>query len=339
MGVLVLCACAAAQTYSITDLGALPNDETSSGMALSDTGQVVGGVAGNDIFDQQPYAFRWETRTGIHSLAVLPTGWNSTAYGVNSAEQIVGSSSVLISGFLLGHAFLWTSGQMQDLGTLPGGSNSTATAINRYGTVVGYSDFSSAFFLPHAFLWSPNTGMKDLGTLLGTTMSKATGINGRGEIVGTSGDPCWWDSSGLIHDLGTLPGDSGGAALGINNMRQIVGYSYSAGAQYHAFSWTKTGGMTALGALPGGSLSMALGINRAGQIVGFSSYGGYAYSTHATLWTSSGPQDLNLLIPFNSGWTDLISATAINNSGQITGVGNVTTQHGVAQHAFLLTPQ
>jgi probable HAF family extracellular repeat protein len=44
-------------------------------------------------------------------------------------------------------------------------------------------------------------------------------------------------------------------------------------------------------------------------------------------------QDLNSLIPANSGWT-LIEANAINTSGQIVGYGN----HNGFNHAFLLTP-
>ena len=52
------------------------------------------------------------------------------------------------------------------------------------------------------------------------------------------------------------------------------------------------------------------------------------------VWTpSGGMQDLNSLIPANSGWV-LINANAINNTGQITGYG-VKDGHN---HAFLLTP-
>ena len=57
-------------------------------------------------------------------------------------------------------------------------------------------------------------------------------------------------------------------------------------------------------------------------------------SSWAMVWTpSGGMQDLNSLIPANSGWV-LINANAINNTGQITGYG-VKDGHN---HAFLLTP-
>jgi hypothetical protein len=45
-------------------------------------------------------------------------------------------------------------------------------------------------------------------------------------------------------------------------------------------------------------------------------------------------QDLNSLIPANSGW-ELLEAVTINVAGQIVGVGMVNA----AQHSFLLTPQ
>ena len=55
---------------------------------------------------------------------------------------------------------------------------------------------------------------------------------------------------------------------------------------------------------------------------------------HAFLWTrAKGMQDLNDLIPFNSGW-QLNVATAANRRGQIAGVG--LTANG--SHAFLLIP-
>jgi len=44
-------------------------------------------------------------------------------------------------------------------------------------------------------------------------------------------------------------------------------------------------------------------------------------------------QDLNNLIPPNSGWS-LSVAYAINKSGQITGQGTINGE----QHGFLLTP-
>lgn len=55
---------------------------------------------------------------------------------------------------------------------------------------------------------------------------------------------------------------------------------------------------------------------------------------HAFVFTTSyGMQDLNHLIATGSGWI-LMDARAINDRGQITGVG----KFGAETHAFLLTP-
>jgi probable HAF family extracellular repeat protein len=68
-------------------------------------------------------------------------------------------------------------------------------------------------------------------------------------------------------------------------------------------------------------------------VVGYARLSALTY--HAIVWSeTAGMQDLNNLIPANSGWT-LEFAFAINDSGQITGRGSINGQ----DHAFLLTPQ
>src|SRR5882757_5569879 len=74
------------------------------------------------------------------------------------------------------HAFIWTSGGMQDLGTL-GGKNSYAFGINASGQVVGVANRSDGVY--DAFLWTSTTGMQDLGSL-GGLGSEATAINASG---------------------------------------------------------------------------------------------------------------------------------------------------------------
>ncbi len=103
---------------------------------------------------------------------------------------------------------------------------------------------------------------------------------------------------------------------------------------YHAFLYSaSTGMMSDLGALPGRDQSMASDINDLGQVVGIS-FNDTGFAA-AFIWSAStGMQDVNTLLPANSGWV-LVSAEGISNSGQITGFG---TFNGQVQHAYLLTP-
>ena len=173
----------------------------------------------------------------------------------------------------------------------------------------------------------------DLGTL-GGSVSSAYGINDSGQVVGytsTAGDTAYHAflySGGVMSDLGTL-GGSGSSAYGINDSGQVVGYASTAGVTvYHAFLYSG-GVMSDLGTL-GGSFSEAVGINDSGQVVGLADTAGNA-AGHAFLYSGGVMSDLNSLLPSNSGWT-LEYATAINNEGQIVGIGS----HNGATHAFLL---
>ena len=96
------------------------------------------------------------------------------------------------------------------------------------------------------------------------------------------------------------------------------------------------GAMTVLGTL-GGSNSAANGINNNGQVVGnsFAVVGNSPFQTQDAFLYSNGKMiDLNSLIDANSGWT-LVDATAINDKGQIVGLG--LNAQGL-EKSFLLTP-
>ena len=83
--------------------------------------------------------------------------------------------------------------------------------------------------------------------------------------------------------------------------------------------------------LPGGRYSVGQGINQSGQVTGYANTSSGDYV--AILYSNGTMQDLNNLIPANSGWV-LQSGQSINDSGQITGYGLING----AQHAFLLNP-
>jgi probable HAF family extracellular repeat protein len=336
----ICCACillllgsslAAAQSYTVTDLGTLSGDTVSVGSAINAAGQVVGGT-GSTL----QHGFFWSTSQGLLDLPPLRGGLFSVAVGINSGSVSVGTSTISTLG--PDRAVLWINGKVRDLGTLPGGTSSVGSAINDAGQIAGGSDSGSTD--THAILWSKTTGMRDLGTLLASGgYSLAEGINRYGEVVGqcTVGPggqthAFVWTKAHGMKDLGTLPGGANSFAYQVNDLGQIVGFSDSGASYSHAALWTPAHKIQDLGTLANAIASSANGINNSGQVVGYAIFSNAAY--HAMIWTqATGMQDLNALIAASSGWT-LEFAFAINDSGQITGTGTING----AEHAFLLTP-
>lgn len=347
---LILAACAAAQTYTITDIGVMKGDNESNGFFLNSNGAVVGC---SDTANSQGYpctgtgpgqhAFYWTKSGGLKDLGTLPGGNISGAIGLNDSDEVVGYSNTSANPLQMYNfiAFEWTStGGMVNLGTLSGGNSSCAFNVNSTGVIAGDSFVNSTAV--DATSWTGNK-IKNLGALSKGIFTAALAINDNSEIVGESvfgyGPPFTshgfkWTSAGGMKDLGTLSGGNTSIANGINSSGIVVGQSNAGSFLYwHAVKWDASGKITDLGTLPGGNYSIAFGINDSSQIVGYGNIANNA--AHALIWTSTaGMQDLNNLIPANSGWV-LINANAINASGQITGYGT----KGGHNHAFLLTPQ
>jgi probable HAF family extracellular repeat protein len=311
-------------SYTISDLGTLGGN-FSYGFAINANGQVAGY---SQTADFTVNGFLAQDGQGMMALIPYPQGGsNSRAYALNGAGVAAGSSDDDPNGQNQ-HATLWAGTTGTDLGTL-GGPVSVAYGINNLGQVVGGSDVDVPFTF-HAFLFDGTT-MNDLGTL-GGNFSQAFAINDAGQVVGYSSLPngtqhafLYPDDQGNLIDLGTL-GGSFSEATAINQLGDVVGVAATAGQNLqHAFLYTSSTGMTDLGAL--GAFSEALGLNNLDQVVGISSNQAFYYDG-----TSMIP--LNSLLPDGSGW-NLLAATGINDSGQITGYG--TTADG-STHAFIMSP-
>jgi probable HAF family extracellular repeat protein len=337
---------AIADTYTVTDLGALPDQPYTSiwqqtinndGMIAAYANANADDIANATFFGDS--SFLWKKGT-ITPLPGLPDAIDTVAFSLNNKGQVVGRSTPLGQR---SHAVLWDHGVIQTLGELLGDDKSAALQINDRGQAVGYSrqtvlDGNGL----RAVLWDRGRITRLPSLPAGEGWEEALGINEKGQIVGYAGPSpglehaALWDKSG-VHDLGTLGGDSS-EAIAINHKGKVVGYSATASGDLAAVLWNN-GVLTDLGVLVGDVGGAAVGINNHGQIVGTSGVtivnGNAAniFTSHAVLWEKGAIIDLQTRIPANSGWT-VTGALGINAHGQIVAQG---VYHGNLR-AVLLTP-
>lgn len=336
---LLIGAAATAQSYSLEDLGPLtdlPGRTDSGPHAINLSGEVAGANVMNGFYNAMLYKSFW---TDLGTLG----GNESLAAGLNDSAQVVGYAQTSTGDT---NAFLWTpassgSAQMQDLGTL-GGLVSQAYAINNSNQISGYSDVPShSNDRQHAFLYSAGT-MTDIGQLLSNLVNSfGYGINASGHVAGTAYDAAYtaphaffFDGS-TATDLGAF-GGSGSSALAINNFDTVAGYLTTTSFLDHAFCYA-AGTVTDLGTL-GGHYSYALALNNSNAIVGGSFADSKDSIYHAFIWNKSVMADLNgLLDATGAGWT-LVEARAINDAGQITGIGQLAGTNHVFRLSRLASP-
>ena len=322
--------------YNVFDLGGFGSNTFAT--AVNNLGQITGFAQNGSVAE---VAVFW-TNNLSPVFTLSQTGTTFRADCINNFGQIVGGE--------INHAgsgSFWTnSGSPVFFLDSQGAPRSEAAGINNSGQIVGgYSPVGSVGELP-AFWTNSGSEAGALSYLGGANASgNASAINDSGEIVGESGVAStgrhatfWTNSSSLALDLGTL-GGSQSSALSINAAGQIVGDAYDSGSLYHAVFWTNSASSPVALGLLDGPTNIATSINNLGQIVGAAGTASNPLGTVATIWTNhTAPvQDLNNLIPTNSGWI-LLAASCINDLGEIVGFGIITNQGVLQAHAFALIP-
>ncbi len=239
-----------------------------------------------------------------YTVERLPLPFSDTLYSPLKKPWLAinNNGQVAASGSHLG-GWRFSSGEATLLpGTSPEYSWSGAFGLDSAGNIVGGN-----FYLPGGFgvlrtavIWNAGGGVTTLGLHDGWN-SVGYAINESGQVVGGS-DPWGYEWSQAIY--GTL--------------------SFAS----HAFLYDQ-GTFHDLGSL-GGYYSVAYDVNDSGRIVGMSTIGApseffeFQGPTRAAYSDGGTFQDLNSLIG-PSTWT-LDGATAVNESGEITGWGTVDGQ-------------
>jgi probable HAF family extracellular repeat protein len=307
----------AAALYTITAIDYGSGNRT--GVAsIAENGLVTGSYAANGTNNGQ--LFRW-----VSGVFEDLGRFDVFVAGANSSGQLAAGDRVYPAG----------STSFTTIGSL-GAGFTEANAINESGTIVGQSALSGANESNRAFRWTEAGGIVDLGILPGGSFSNAFGINNTGDIVGTSIALTAGGSRSVIWTTTDQPQDIGvsGRAIDINNFGAIVGSSSIAAGGYYFENGNTTFLLNLAGLLDGYTIPQAL--NDLGQVVGYSSAIAefFTISENGFLWDkTNGLQDLNDLIPENSGWF-LGTAFDINNAGQIIGTGSFDGR----TVGYLLTP-
>jgi probable HAF family extracellular repeat protein len=309
--------------YTVTDLGDF------SARALNNSTTVVGSSGNKAVL----------LRNGVLTDITPPGGVIAMANGLDDLDRVVGN--VHLCDFVDGNcvngrnrAFLFAQGTHTVLGTL-GGRDSQAFGINNAGQIAGWSNFSQSSD-EHAFIFQ-NGVFEDIGTKVTDATSIAASINATGELAGWARPRAInGDNGAFVYSGGSFEFfQANSTGWDINNAGQVVGVmGGNDDGTGRAFLFSG-GVLTDLG-MPGSGYQYALAyaLNNSGHVVGFASPSFFSSSgERAFIYSSGTMQDLNNLIPTNSGWV-LSRAVDINDAGQIVGNGFKNGQ----PRAFLLTP-
>jgi len=339
---LSLSAAAMAQTtYSISELGA-----ANCGLsAINDFAEVAG----------QCDAVAAVLENGVAtSLGKLPKGTYSVAEAINARGVAVGHGD---AGDGRPRAELYRNGAVIDID--PSAANAYAIYINDNGVIAGNAlkgfgpcnNWVAAIYTEDRS--KPGTFRRtDLQPYPGgdgkarcewaTAANQSVQVAGwvQNSLFGTKG--AFWnnDSKHTLSLLEPLANDWSSVALGMNDLGEVVGESHPPFSSRPVL-WSSDATHTPvdLPLLPGDNYGSATAINNLGHIFGSS-----AYSTPWTwdvgpsrlvVWRDGGVFELqSLLDPVTGGGWTIASVSAINDLGQIVGVG----LHNGQPKAFLMNP-
>jgi hypothetical protein len=263
---------------------------------ISNTGQVVGTTV--DINNAPTFTNFFGTPP---TLTQLNTGADQTAFGINSAGDVVGGNGT--NAF-----FLPNGGSLQDLTTPADAIN--AFGINDKGNIVG--QFTSGNSTPGFILAaSTSSTFTTINAPATADVVNAQGINDNGLVVGF-----YLGNDGQVHGFTAHAPTTPGVITGTPVADPTIPANPNEPGATFVFS-------------------QILGINDNGLAVGYfgdstTSQHGYFYNTNTGLYTFLDDPAAG----FHNG-VEVTQITGINNSGEIAGF--YTDANGIA-HSFAATP-
>lgn len=327
---LAFAASASAATYTLTDVGdpMIPSYVSPYQPRINNAGQVAYTLI-STFPDYSGYFYSGGTLTRVPTLSDghdLP-GHDNFALGINDGGYVIGDSRINASSDI-SHAYVsLAAGPSLDISPYPHDDYSTAFDINNSGLVLGGRNNPGPGTPDPLFLYSIPSGTTTNLTALLPVGASALELNDLGQVFGfTGGSAYYWD--GVVH---LMPGVTG-AVTDFNNLGQLAvtsmntAYLYSGGVE------------TSLGSL--GTQLTSEALNDFATVVGSYNSGikaGVYGDTEFRAWVSYAGAplvDLNTLIDPALGWT-LLTATDVNELGQITGVGYTPDGN---YHPYILTP-
>ncbi len=354
LALVALAAGTAGAGFTIRDLGPAPGASGTAGEAINALGQ----VAGRSTLNGSPVSAIRTSGQGGFAAVTLPSYAGAAAgFGINSQGDVAGQFVDKRDGLI--HGFVTSAGGASELGPLSvagiKGGSTRAGGINDAGEVVGTGSIAGRMVdgvfrsgTTQTAFRAVSSGAATIINPLGNGLyNMGSGINAAGTVVGTSETA----PGGFLHAFLATRGGAASDLLsrnsagifGLNtygaaiNDRGDVAGSGDVGGFRHAFLASHEGGaLQDLGVIGNANSSIARGLNSLSHVVG--ELDDPAGRSHAFLYDPRGGLgmiDLNtLLAPSDqSDWT-LISAAAINDNDQITGVGI----HDGLLRGFLLTP-
>lgn len=326
-----------AQTYTVTDLGAVSGQTQSIGSGLNATGQAAG--ASSSPNGDIPTLFSGGKAINIGTLLA---GDVSLATGINDSGAVAGyEPEEFGDGF--DHAWVLSGGRLMDIHSpslFPQGTQ--AFAINDAGVVVGQGNLNLNNANFHAFVYA-NGKMTDIGPP-GAYQASATAINNNGQVLGNAyipsgGGGTFIYANGKITFLTAPAGATAASGFALNSLGEVAGTLYFNGGGTHLAVYSG-GKWNELSTVTNNTPVRVDGINASELVIATQilpqTYHPFRAGKHVPyIVNGNGLVNLNTLIPANSGYT-ITDPVAINDAGQILCDASTPTS---PKHAVLLSPK